>query len=222
MVNPPQTATIPLIILYGLAFLLLFCAGVFIGLFRSQDTFVALMLFFVSAAVLFSAYLSMGLQKRFAVFAGGMIVAGVLGVTVEIWGTANGYWIYHDLPDGRHLPRWLPFAWALAFAFIYVVERFSIRYLQLNTTRAKVILALLLAAVLPTWGEMVAINAGVWHYTWPAQIFGVPLLAILLLVIFHMGVNTLLSGICRRYHIEDPVFHTANEALIDGRVTIML
>lgn len=208
--------------LYGLAFMALFAAGIFIGLFRSQDTYVALTLSLFATAIVFCAFLSMGPSKQFALFTAGLILAGILGFAAEIWGTTNGFWVYHDLPDGRHLPHWLPFAWGLAFAFIYVVERLTIRLLQLKTIGLKLALAIFLAALLPTWGEMVAINAGVWSYTWPLQIFGVPLLAILLLVIFHTGVNTFLSVICRRFHIVDPVFNDVNEALIDGRVTPML
>lgn len=212
----------PLFLLYGTAFLLLLAAGVFIGFFRSYDAYVGLLLFIVATAILIFAYLYMGRSKQFVIFAVGMILAGFLGVVVEIWGTMNSFWEYHDLLNGRDLPRWLPFAWALAFAFLYVVERLTIRFLDIKTTQAKLMLAIILAAILPTWGEMAAINSGVWTYRWPYQIWGVPLLAIFLLVIFHMGVNTFLSTICRRYHIQDPVFNNANEALIDGRRPPML
>ncbi len=218
----PPSPLMLLVGLYGLAFAALFAAGIFIGLFRSQDTYVALTLSMFAAAIVLCAFLYMGPCKQFALFTAGLILAGTLGVAAEIWGTTNGFWVYHDLPDGRHLPYWLPFAWGLAFAFIYVVERLTIRLLKLKSLELKLALAIFLAALLPTWGEMVAINAGVWSYTWPLQIFGVPLLAILLLVIFHTGVNTFLSVICRRLHIIDPVFNDVNEALIDGRVTSVL
>ena len=68
------------------------------------------------------------------------------------------------------------------------------------------LLALLIAMVFPTLGEIVVINLGAWTYHWPLQLLGVPLLAIVLLMIFHTGVNFLLLVICKRLKINNVVF----------------
>ena len=140
----------------------------------------------------------------------GAVLTGLLGVAAEYWGIRNGHWEYHDLPAGRTFPMWLPFAWALTFVFLYRVEELFIACLNIRQTRKKLLLAALLSATLPTWGEIVTINLGVWTYAWPLQFFGVPLLAVLGLMVIHTAIYGLFAWVCFRFKIDDPVFAYRN------------
>ena len=81
--------------------------------------------------------------------------------------------------------------------------------IKFSTTQrsSKIFLALLLALILPVFGEIITIYLGVWTYYWPYQIFGVPLYAFICLVFVHMLVYTILHFICRKYKIKDVVFN---------------
>lgn len=180
-------------------------AGVLIGVFHAFDLGVALLL---------AVYLTYTLSKKWyrnendrEVYLIGAFISGFLGVMCELWGIYNGYWQYHELPGGREFPFWLPFAWALAFTYIYKLEKEIITILEADSMAFKFILALVVAMIFPTLGEMITINLGVWTYTWPFQIMGVPILAIFLLMVFHTGVNLLMTGICLRYNWTNPVFN---------------
>ena len=71
----------------------------------------------------------------------------------------------------------------------------------------KIVLAIILALILPAFGEVVTIYLGVWTYYWPYQLLGVPLYAFICLVFVHMLVYTLLHFICKKYKINDLVFN---------------
>ncbi|SEI74433.1 hypothetical protein SAMN05192553_10179 [Cyclobacterium xiamenense] len=181
-------------------------AGFFIGSFHAQDAWVG---------VILALYLAYSLVKKFRihaedryVFLTGSLLGGLLGVCCEAWGIYYGHWEYHDL-GGRTFPYWLPFAWSLAFTFVYQLEKDLFASLRMERTRDKVILTLLVALIFPTYGEIITIQMGVWTYAWPYQFFGVPLLAIFLLVVFHTGVNYLMVQICRRMGWQNEVFHPA-------------
>ena len=66
------------------------------------------------------------------------------------------------------------------------------------------------SATLPTWGEIITIYLGVWTYHWPYKFMGVPLLAIILLMVFHMSIFMLYSFYCRKNNIINPVFNFKN------------
>jgi hypothetical protein len=136
----------------------------------------------------------------------GVILTSILGVVCENWGISNQYWSYHNLDNNREFPYWLPIAWALAFTYIYRIEKEIILIKNITSTTSKILLALIISMVFPTIGEIVVINLGVWTYHWPLQFLGVPLLAILLLMIFHTGINFLLMAICKQWNVKDVVF----------------
>ena len=181
-------------------------AGVLIGVLKEYDLILAILLF---AKILHVFYVNIykAATKNWILLIG-MLITGAGGILAEHWGVSNGYWEYHDV--SRDLPLWLPFAWALAFYFLYRIEVGLIQNIQQKTIQNKLIIALLLSLIIPAVGEMITINLGVWTYYWPYQILGVPLLAFGCLVAFHMFVYILLYGICKKYQIKDIVFSSAN------------
>ncbi|MFO7824550.1 MAG: hypothetical protein R6V72_11485 [Cyclobacterium sp.] len=192
-------------IILGKNILKLTLAGLFIGFLYPQDDWVALFL---------AAYLVYSLVKKWKataedkyIYLIGTILSGLLGVCCELWGIYFGYWEYHDLGSGRTFPYWLPFAWALAFTFIYQLEKELFLLTGVKQLSGKIIITLLVAMIFPTYGEIITINMGVWTYTWPYQILGVPLLAILLLIIFHTGLNFLMVLCCRYFGWKNEVFN---------------
>lgn len=134
----------------------------------------------------------------------GMIVTGLAGMIGENWGVSNSYWEYHKV--SRELPLWLPFAWILAFYFLYSIESRLIPYLKYKTIKNKLMIAFWLSLLLPAFGEIITINLGVWTYYWPYQVFGVPLYAFMCLVFVHMIVYGILAFICKKKNINDVVF----------------
>lgn len=180
-------------------------AGTVIGLLHATDLWPALIL---------GIYMIISVSKRFKkqvpdrhIYLTGLIISSLLGVLCEVWGVYFGHWWYHDLSGGRQFPYWLPFAWGLAFTYIYKLEKDIIHSLAIHSEKEKFLLALLVAMVFPTIGEMITINLGVWTYSWPFQLLGVPLLAIFLLMVFHTGVNFLMGVICKKMGWKDPVFN---------------
>jgi len=143
----------------------------------------------------------------------GVSLTSLLGIICESWGVSNQYWSYHNLDGNREFPYWLPVAWAWAFAFIYSVEKQIIQIKNIHSTSSKVGLAMVIAMIFPTIGEMVVINLGAWSYHWPLQFFGVPLLAIFLLIVFHVGISFLMAIILRRFKIDNVVFSRTADQL---------
>lgn len=182
----------------------LILAGAIIGIFHQYDLWVAVFL---------SVYLVYILSKKFYqndkekwIYLIGILLTGICGVICESWGIYNQYWSYHNLENNRDFPYWLPIAWGLAFSFIYRLEKEIILIKNIQSHFKKVMLALFISMIFPTIGEIVVINLGAWSYHWPLQFLGVPLLAILLLMVFHTGVNLLLMFICRQLNISNVVF----------------
>ncbi|MFC4873229.1 hypothetical protein [Negadavirga shengliensis] len=180
-------------------------AGTLIGFFFPFD---------LGVAVLLASYLVYTLIKKWRrgakdrkIYLIGAVTTGILGVICELWGIHNGYWEYHQLAGGREFPFWLPFAWALAFTYLYKLEKGIITTTGVDNMTSKMILAPIIAMIFPTLGEMITINLGVWTYQWPLQIMGVPLLAIILLTVFHTGVNLIMTWICQRNNWKNPVFN---------------
>ncbi|MBL4642832.1 MAG: hypothetical protein JKY44_04485 [Flavobacteriaceae bacterium] len=179
-------------------------AGVAIGYLHDYDFLLGILLLTRILVLIYTDYIK-ATSKNWILLAG-MLLTGSLGVLVEIWGVSNGYWEYHDLTNNRQLPYWLPLAWMYAFRFIYKLERQVIVILKLKKLLHKTYLAIFITAVLPVFGEVITINLGVWTYSWPYQFLGVPLYAIICLVVLHMGINFLLSLVVRKKKIHDPVF----------------
>ena len=179
-------------------------SGGIIGFFHEYDFWVGLLLFTRLIAFLYKDYFKA--TERNWILLAGMVITGFLGVCVEIWGISFQYWEYHDLSNNRQFPYWLPFAWMFAFRFIYKLESKLIISLGLKKMSHKTWLAIFITAFFPAFGEVITINLGVWTYSWPYQILGVPIYAIVLLVIMHMGINFVLGLWVKKKKINDPVF----------------
>lgn len=179
-------------------------AGGFIGSLKEYDELIACILIL---KIIHNIYIEIIVPKKNKnwLLLIGMLLTGFGGIVGETWGVANGYWEYHEVT--KAIPLWVPFAWMLAFHFLYKLERNLILLLEDQSQKNKIILAIILALILPAFGEVVTIYLGVWTYYWPYQIFGVPLYAFLCLLIVHMLVYVILHFICKRYKINDIVYH---------------
>lgn len=179
-------------------------AGLLIGFLKSHDILIAILL---GLKVLFNIYFNIIKPKEFKnwILLVGMIITGIGGLIGETWGVRNGYWTYHNVE--RILPMWLPFAWMLAFYFLYKLESKLILTLSNPSFKNKIILAFFIALVFPALGEMITIELGVWTYYWPYQILGVPVYAFACLVGLHMFIYFLLHILCKSLKIKDTVFY---------------
>ena len=176
-------------------------AALFIGLLHAYD--------FVIALVLLS-YTLINFRKRIykdKILFWGMLFTGLFGSMAELWGIHNHFWFYHDLDQDRIFPYWLPLAWAIAFKLMYKFESEILSIVNFKNLTHKYFLFFMVSLFFPVMGEIITINLGVWTYTWPYQFFGVPLIAILLLIVFHLLINTFFLVICRKYQIENVVFN---------------
>ena len=182
----------------------LIIAGILIGVLKQYDAIIAVILVLKIVHNLYKEIIQPKTNKNWLLLIG-MVLTGFGGIVGETWGVTNGYWVYHEVT--RELPLWLPFAWMLAFHYLYKLERSLIPLLKEQTQKNKILLAILLALILPAFGEVITIYLGVWTYYWPYQILGVPLYAFICLVFVHMLVYTLLHFICKKYKINDVVFN---------------
>jgi hypothetical protein len=186
------------------ALLKLIIAGILIGVLKEQDTLIAGILILKIIHNIYKEIIQPKTNKNWLLLIG-MLLTGFGGILGETWGVTNGYWEYHEVE--RVLPLWLPFAWMLAFHYLYKLERNLIPLLSNKTQKNKILLAIVLALILPAFGEVITIYLGVWTYYWPFQILGVPLYAFICLVFVHMLVYTVLHFICKKYKINDIVFN---------------
>ena len=177
-------------------------AGFLIGFLKSYDAIIAIILFLKILHVIYKNIIIAETKNWILLI--GMIVTGFGGMVGENWGVGNNYWEYHEV--SKELPLWLPFAWMLAFYFLYSIESRLIAFLKNKTISNKLIIAFWLSLLVPAFGEVITINLGVWTYYWPYQIFGVPLYAFICLVFVHMLVYGILSFICKKWKIKDIVF----------------
>lgn len=184
-------------------------AGVIIGLLHQFDLIVAGILFVHLLRKVVPILKKNGTKNY--VLLSGMILTGIFGVMAEKWGIRNNYWEYHDLNNDRSFPYWLPFAWMLSFYFIYDLEQKLLKVVRIKNLHNKIILALVIAAIFPAFGEMITIGLGVWTYHWPWQVFGVPLYAIIALVVLHLFVQVLLVLYCKKYNVPDPVYSVVHK-----------
>lgn len=182
----------------------LIIAGVLIGVLKKYDELIACILIL---KIIHNIYIEIILPKKDKnwILIIGMLLTGFGGIVGETWGVTNGYWEYHEVT--KSIPLWVPFAWMLAFHFLYKLERNLIKLLKEQTQKNKIILAIILALILPAFGEVITIQLGVWTYYWPYQIFGVPLYAFLCLLFVHMLVYSILHFICKKYRINDIVYN---------------
>ena len=186
------------------ALIKLIIAGVLIGVLKQYDLIIAILLFLKIVHNIYKEIIKPEKNKNWLLLIG-MLLTGFGGIVGETWGVTNGYWEYHEVT--RQLPLWLPFAWMLAFHYLYKLERNLIPLLSNQTQKNKIFLAIVLALILPAFGEVITIYLGVWTYYWPFQILGVPLYAFICLVFVHMLVYTVLHFICKKYKINDIVFN---------------
>ena len=184
------------------AFIKLCIAGLLIGLLKSYDLIIALILLIKIIHVVYKNVIKSKIKNWILLY--GMSITGLAGMIGENWGVSNAYWEYHKV--SRELPLWLPFAWMLAFYFLYSIESRLIPYLKYKTIKNKLIIAFWLSLLVPAFGEIITINLGVWTYYWPYQVFGVPLYAFMCLVFVHMIVYGILAFICKKKKINDVVF----------------
>lgn len=188
----------------GKAILKLIIAGVFIGLLKQYDFIIALILVLKICYNLYTEIIRPKSNKNWLLLIG-MLLTGFGGIVGETWGVLNGFWEYHEV--SRAIPLWVPFAWMLAFHYLYKLEKNLIPTLKNPTQKNKIILAIILALILPAFGEVITIQLGVWTYYWPYQIFGVPLYAFICLVFVHMLVYSILRVICKKNNIKDIVYN---------------
>ncbi|WP_459743575.1 hypothetical protein [Polaribacter sp. OB-PA-B3] len=181
----------------------LIIAGVFIGYLKEYDLIIALILIAKLTHNVYKEIIKPNHKNWLLLI--GMLLTCFGGIVGETWGVANGYWEYHEV--SRELPLWLPFAWMYAFYFLYKLELKLIPLLKNKSQKNKIVLALILALILPAFGEVITIQLGVWTYYWPYQLFGVPLYAFLCLVFVHMLVYTILHYLCKKYNIKDLVYN---------------
>lgn len=186
------------------ALLILIIAGVFVGTLKKYDFIIAVIIAIKIAYDIYKEILKSKTNKNGLLFAG-MIITCLGGIIGETFGVSNGYWVYHEVSS--EIPIWVPFAWMYAFYFLYKLERKLIPLLVHQTQKNKIILATILALILPAFGEIITIQLGVWTYYWPYQVFGVPLYAFLCLLFVHMSVYVILHFACKKYNISDIVYN---------------
>ncbi len=199
----------PLSILYVSvrAVVLLFLSGAVIGFFHKIDWVIALICIVrILYFIFFNAPKTIDKQTLKIVYLG-MIITTILGVSAELLGIYFGFWEYHDLSDNRDFPYWLPLMWGLSFLFLFRIESRFIRLIKITHFSQKLFITAIVAIVLPTIGEIVAINLGVWTYhNMGPKLLGVPYLAMFLLMILHTGIFTFLTYLCKFNNIETTVF----------------
>lgn len=175
-------------------------AGLFIGFLHKYDIFVACVL---ATKLVQKVYKEVFLGKKH-LYLLGIILTLVTGISGEYFGVSNGYWAYHDVP--RDFPFWLPFAWMLAFCFLYRLEEQTFLLLKNKNFTNKLFLTILLVSFFPAYGEIITIALGVWTYYWPYQILGVPLYAVSCLVFLHLFVDAILVWVNKKFNMNDDVF----------------
>lgn len=190
------------------AFLSLSIAGCLIGFLYPHDLLLATILFFLLFFRIYQESNGDLSSSKTKILLIGTFLSGSFGSLVEIWGISNFYWEYHNLSDDKTFPYWLPFAWALTFSFFYKLERDILKIVKFYSLKEKIIFISFVSALFPTFGEIITINLGVWTYSWSYQILGVPLLAILLLMLFHVGIFLFLMIYCKKNKINDVVFYS--------------
>ena len=188
-------------------FFSLIIGGGIIGLLHPYDILVAVLLTALLAYKLSVEFRKESSSSKVRLLVFGVLIQAICGVLIELWGIHNDYWTYHNLPSNRDFPLWLPTAWGFTFLYFYRFEKGLFENIPNLSFTAKLGCVILIYSVYPTFGEMVTINLGVWTYAWGYQLFGVPLLAIVLLTLYHSAVYVVYWGVLRKLKISDPVFN---------------
>jgi len=165
--------------------LLKFCiGGVIIGWFHYYPNLLALILFgFVLRRYLKDASNPIFVEKKLKIILG-IIFSFTLGAFSEWLGTEHGWWIYHYFADATiKVPPWVPFAWVIVYQIFFGLEEKWLCKLD-HQKRWFAILSLFL--ILPSIGEMIAMNMGTWHYTYQPQFLMMPVQAVLLIALVHL------------------------------------
>jgi len=181
--------------------------GVLIGLLHDRDMILTGVLFVL---LIYKLIKEISIEKtphKATILITGTLISALLGVAGEVWGIQNDYWTYHDLSGGRAFPYWLPIAWAFTFVYFYRFEKVIFTCFQLNSLKEKLVVIALIYTIFPALGEVITINMGVWTYSWGIQVFGVPLLAIFLLVFIHSVIFALFTYVIKKKNIANPVFN---------------
>ncbi len=165
-------------------------AGLAIGFLKEFSLIVAGLISLKIVHIFYVAGFKSKSDKNWILLAG-MLLTGFFGILAEFWGVSMEYWEYHYI-NGAMLPAWLPFAWMMAFYILYQLEHRLVPYLKNPTFTHRIVLMIFLTLIIPAFGEMIAINMGVWTYSWPYQLLGVPVYAFIALVMIHMFVYFLL------------------------------
>lgn len=186
------------------AIIKLIVAGLLIGVLKKYDAIIAGILILKIFHNIYKEIIKPEANKNWLLLVG-MLLTGFGGVVGETWGVTNGFWKYHEVT--RDIPLWVPFAWMLAFHYLYKLEKSIIPFLKTQNQKNKIVLAIILALILPAFGEIVTIQLGVWTYYWPYQILGVPLYAFICLLFVHMLVYLILHVLCKKYKLNDLVYN---------------
>lgn len=188
-----------------LLFLLLLMASI-ISYFKSYHYYLGVLLLVLILIYLILSYKKVGINKSvFWLSAFGIFFTSITGFIVEKWGTYNGFWIYLGIPKNIEIPFWVPFAWGLAYKVLYRAERILIQYFS-SPIKKWIFCVMLPASVIPVIGEVFVIYFGTWKYTWQPQYLGMPLIAIVLLCLFHLSIVITMCKICQKFSIYDPVY----------------
>ena len=115
------------------ALIKLIIAGILIGILKKHDAIIAGILILKIMHNVYKEVIQPKTNKSWLLIIG-MILTGFGGIVGETWGVTNGYWEYHEVT--KKLPLWLPFAWMLAFHYLYKLERNLIPTLT-NKTQKK-------------------------------------------------------------------------------------
>ena len=180
----------------------LILGGLLIGFFHQYDLILAILLILKIT----HSFLKNIRNKTFnsnLIF--GFLLTAIIGYTCEYFGTKYQYWEYHDV--ATEIPKWVFFAWGAAFILMYQTELEINKKASHISSKTKKWLVLFMVAIFPTLGEIITINLGTWSYDMPYKIFGVPLAAVIALIIIHYAVNALLGVTSKKFGIKDLVFN---------------
>lgn len=135
------------------------------------------------------------------------LTTGTIGYLTEFWGTSNGHWTYHFLPNGQVVPMWVPLAWAIAADLLF---RFEAKISNFEAFKSQPVLVMSFCGIIfPLIGESICIANGVWDYHWPYRILGVPLLALILIAWCHVTLSFIQIGMLAT-HGNIPLSKPAN------------
>lgn len=165
--------------------LLKFCiGGLIIGFLHHSPNLLALILFgFVVRRYIKDTRNPIFSDKKVKIVLG-IVLAFTLGAFSEWLGTEHGWWIYDGYASAEiKVPVWVPLAWVIVYQIFFGLEE---KWLSTLDNKTRWLLILLLFLVLPSVGEIIAMNLGTWHYTYQPQFLMMPLQAVLLIALVHL------------------------------------